>query len=250
MVDNNRTENPQSPENTQAPYATLSEFVVSHCANRPITVFPVDGPVGSRKTKVVQRLIAELNKQGVSPLIIETDWFLKSRQDRHGLSPENYSDLRNWFSVGELKEFLTKILKGRKELTSEKLYPFYSHATGDRTADYGVLEIDPAKKPVIIMEGFVSASPVILDYLKQEEALGGVIWVTAPEDVCLERQVKRIEDERNYRGVQKQTELHQNIFTPSTQKHQQSIKGNIDLVVDNTQPNIEQIEVSKIKTTL
>lgn len=184
-------------------------------------VIGIAGGTGSGKTTVVNKILQQLNAQGVN--VLSQDNYYHDNQhlslaEREGLNYDHPKSIDFSLLVQHVKQ-----LKAGKSIEQ----PIYSFVTHSRTGDY--VQIEP--KEVLIVEGIL--------VLTNKELLNEFdlkVFVHTDSDERLIRRIRRDTQERG-RDLEEVLHRYQTTLKPMHKEFIEPSKNEADLIVPNMKQN-------------
>ena len=189
-------------------------------------VIGIAGGTGSGKTTVVNKILQQLNTEGVNVLSQDNYY-----HDNHHLSLQEREALNYDHPKSIDFELLTKHVKALKKGESIE-QPLYSFVTHSRTGDYVTVE----PKNVLIVEGILVLTNQEL--LKEFDLK---VFVHADSDERLIRRIRRDTQERG-RDLHEVLHRYQTTLKPMHQEFIEPSKNEADLIVPNMRKNSVAID--------
>ncbi|MBW8359234.1 MAG: uridine kinase [Weeksellaceae bacterium] len=189
-------------------------------------VIGIAGGTGSGKTTVVNKILQQLNTEGVN--VLSQDNYYHDNQHLT-LSEREVLNYDHPKSIDfELLLAHVKMLKNNEPIEQ----PVYSFVTHSRTGDH--VQIEP--KNVLIVEGILVLTNAEL--LKEYDLK---VFVHADSDERLIRRIRRDTQERG-RDLQEVLHRYQNTLKPMHQEFIEPSKNEADLIVPNMRHNTVAID--------
>lgn len=184
-------------------------------------VIGIAGGTGSGKTTVVNKILQQLNAEGVNVLSQDNYYFDNQHLTLSEREVLNYDHPKSI----DFDLLLSDVKKLKTGQTIQQ--PVYSFVTHSRTGDYVRLE----PKNVLIVEGIlVLTNP---ELLKEYDLK---VFVHADSDERLIRRIKRDTQERG-RDLDEVLHRYQNTLKPMHQEFIEPSKNSADLIVPNMKHN-------------
>lgn len=184
-------------------------------------VIGIAGGTGSGKTTVVNKILKNLNVEGVNVLSQDNYY-----HDNHNLSMAEREALNYDHPKSidfDLLRTHVRALKNQKNIEQ----PIYSFVTHSRTGDY--ITVEP--KRVLIVEGILVLTDKLL--LKEFDVK---IFVHADSDERLIRRIKRDTQERG-RDLEEVLYRYQTTLKPMHQEFIEPSKNQADIIIPNMKQN-------------
>lgn len=184
-------------------------------------VIGIAGGTGSGKTTVVNKILKNLNVEGVNVLSQDNYY-----HDNHNLSMAEREALNYDHPKSidfDLLRTHVRALKNQKSIEQ----PIYSFVTHSRTGDY--ITVEP--KRVLIVEGILVLTDKLL--LKEFDVK---IFVHADSDERLIRRIKRDTQERG-RDLEEVLYRYQTTLKPMHQEFIEPSKNQADIIIPNMKQN-------------